>query len=173
MEDSLIRILATLELSGKLSMNCTLGRHLMKPMICEQHAPAEVFDMLHELSLGNRATEFMQRVLRKAKNKEEFSAFRADGTANSATFVLMCMMQNRMAGQEGRKTILEDGDFVSDYTHDVPDLENWDGIALAMLFASDWLLDSMITNIPPQVRSVVISQMPNEQHTRARSLFTH
>lgn len=144
----------------------------MKPLICEKNAPPEVFDMLHELSIGNEAAEFVKRTLHVAESREGLYTFNNNEEPNSRTIALMLMMQARMTGEVSREEMLLEGDLVADISDDnCDDLENWDGIALAILFASDWLLDKMISNIPSKVRSAIISQMPTEQHALARSMF--
>jgi hypothetical protein len=85
----------------------------------------------------------------------------------------MFMLQARMTGEVDRAQMLKESDLTAEISNNnSDDLENWDGIALAILFASDELLDRMITNLPPEVRSTIISQMPTEQHALARSMFT-
>ncbi len=145
----------------------------MKPIICEQIAPPEVFDMLHELSIGNEATEFIGRTLHEAESGEGLCTFDANEQPNSRTMTLMFMLQARMTGEVDRAEMLRESGLAAEISDDnSDDLENWDGIALAMLFASDELLDRMIASLPPEVRSVIISQMPTEQHALARSMFT-
>jgi hypothetical protein len=145
----------------------------MRPMICENIAPPEVFAIIHELSIGDEAAEFVRRTLNEAEVGEGLSTFNANGEPNSRTITLMFMMQARMTGEFDRTKLLEESGLATDISDDnSDDLVNWDGIALAMLFASDWLLDRMISNLPPEVRSTIISQMPTEQHGLARSMFT-
>lgn len=145
----------------------------MKPMICEHAAPPEVFDMLHELSMGDEAREFIARTLREAETGEGLCIFDANGQPNSRTITLMFMLQARMTREVDRAQMLKESDLAAEISDsNSGDLENWDGIALAMLFASDALLDEMISNVPPEVRSAIISQMPAEQHALARSMFT-
>ena len=147
---------------------------MLKPMICESIAPPEVSDMLHELSQDNEATEFIQRTLHEAETGEGLSIFKTDGEPNSRTITLMFMLQARMTGEVDRAKMLEESGLAADISNDNnDDLENWDGIALAMLFASDWLLDKMISSLPPDARSTIVSQMPTEQHVLARSMFTN
>jgi hypothetical protein len=144
----------------------------MKPLICEKNAPPEVFDMLHELSIGNEATEFVKRTLHVAESREGLYTFNNNEEPNSRTIALMLMMQARMTGEVSREEMLLEGDLAADISdNNSGDLENWDGISLAIMFASDWLLDKMISNIPSEVRSAIISQMPTEQHALARSMF--
>ena len=145
----------------------------MKPIICEHIAPSEVFDTLHELSVDTEAAEFMQRTLHEAENGEGLSIRDASGEPNSRSTVLMFMLQARMTGETDRAKMLKESELAADISNNnQDDLVNWDGIALAMLFASDALLDMMISNVPPEVRSAIISQMPTEQHALARSMFT-
>lgn len=145
----------------------------MKPMICENIAPPEVFGMLHWLSMSNEAQDFVGRTLREAERGEGLSTFNAEGEPQSRTITLMLMMQARMTGEVDRAIILQESDLVAEISeNNSEDLENWDGIALTILFASDGLLDRMIASLPPEVRSTIISQMPTEQHGLARSMFT-
>jgi hypothetical protein len=147
---------------------------LMKPMICEHIAPPEVFGFLHEIATGQEAKAFVERTLQVAEREEGLSTYDTNGNPNSRTVALMIMLQARMTGEVGRKELLSDGDLVLEITNgNRDDLMNWDGITLALLFASDDLLDRMIENIPPSVRSTVIAQMPTEQQTQARSKFTN
>ena len=145
----------------------------MKPLICEDIAPPEVFDMLHELNTGNEASAFVQRTLHFAEENEGLCSFNIKGEPNSRTLALMFMMQARMTGEADREQMLIQSELVAEISGENDDeLENWDGICLALLFASDELLDRMISKIPPNARSIIISQMPAEQHGPARSMFT-
>lgn len=129
--------------------------------------------MLHELSIGNEAVEFVLRTLHEAEVGEGLSTFNDNGEPNSRTFTLLLMLQARMTGEVKRAEILIETELAADISNNgSDDLVNWDGITLMMLFARDWLLDRMISNLPPEVRSTLISQMPTEQHALARSMFT-
>ena len=145
----------------------------MTLMICKDIAPFEVSDILRELSINNEATEFVLRTLREAEFGEGLTIRNIDDKPNCRTITLMFIMQARMLSEIDRENMLRESGIVSEISDDnSDDLLNWDGIVLAMLFASNWLLDRMIACIPPTIRSVIISQMPVAQHALARSIFT-
>ncbi len=140
----------------------------MRPMINAELAPPTVANILYEFVANNEAQKFMRRTLNGAKG-ESFSLKDERQKTNSHVLFLLTLMQTGMSTEAERTHIVQSEGFMDDYVDD--DLKNWDGLVLATLFASDELLKVMLEEIPPEIKRVLVAQMPTALLPRARAHY--
>lgn len=132
---------------------------LMTYIICEELALPIITSMLQEFHFNKGdVAEFISRTIEGAE-KEGFALRTETNKVNSRTTALTFTLQSRLLGEIARINLLSNTQFLSDFNTDDDEFEGWGAICLMMFFASDKILDEMITSIPINKIAALIAVM--------------
>ncbi|MCA9365715.1 hypothetical protein KC723_02375 [Candidatus Kaiserbacteria bacterium] len=140
-------------------------------IICEDKAPPVVFDILRGLNIDGEAEAFIDRCVIFARNHEDDFLQKVDDNQNSRLSSLMIILMAKSHSEETRAKLINSGYFEKEFPEVNAKLHGWDELCVALTFASDTLLNRMISRIPKEVLVTVISQIPEPTRTNVRKKF--
>lgn len=142
----------------------------MTYIICEDVAPAPVSSLLFDLYNNDHELALFIEAITENVDMTDFGQSSTDQSSSvCACEAIAIIVQSRTIPSETRVEFLQTECPQDDFQPE--DFESWDGVLLAMQFASTELLDKIARRIPIELISGAIAVLSPDTQRYAKALF--
>ena len=142
----------------------------MTYILCPELAPIPVTSLLKDLQFDDTELHFFIEAITAGINVEDFGKSSLVPNASvCACEAIALLVHCRILDTNTRVAYLENERPQEDFEPE--DYETWDGVLLAIQFASDELLARISSKIPIELIGASIAVIPPDHQKRARTVF--